>query len=99
MVMGAKLYWVIKPLMTMLVDVLIRVTELVKIEEKASGIKNFEALTLARWAKPKTIGTKKAVEAVLLMNAPKTAEATMITINMRLGSLPVWRKMSRPAIS
>lgn len=54
---------------------------------------------LARLAIPKTIGIKKAVEAVLLMKAPSTAEETITTIWSRHGSSPVCRTMYRPTTS
>src|SRR5262245_47247063 len=85
--------------MTILVEVLTRVTELVRIEAKAKGISSFEGLIRARWARPKTRGIKNAVEAVLLIKAHIVAEATRITPSSRLGSSPVKRRIARPQIS
>ena len=59
----------INSLITMLVEVLISVTELVRIEAKASGSSRREGLVLLCAAMPRTTGTKKAVAAVLLMKA------------------------------
>jgi hypothetical protein len=70
------------PLTTMLVDVLTRVTELVRIDEKASGISNFEGLIFDLRAMPMTTGTKKAVAAVLLMKALRpAAESASCEVN------------------
>ena len=75
------------PLTTRFVDVLISVTELLRIDENASGMSSFDGLIFARRATPKTIGTKNAVDAVLLMNAPRPADAIMTTICKRRGAI------------
>ena len=59
----------------MLVDVLTSVTELLTMEENASGMSSLDALIPDFFAMPRTIGKKNAVEAVLLMKAPIPAEA------------------------
>ena len=87
------------PLTTMFVEVLTSVTELVTIEANASGMRSFDALTPDFFAMPKTIGRKNAVEAVLLMNAPMPAEASMTIQSSRSGSVPAWRNTARPASS
>ena len=74
--------------MTILVDVLINVTELVRIEENARGNKYFEGLDRVLLANPKTIGMKNAVAAVLLMNADKAAAETMIVGKRTAGLSP-----------
>ena len=80
----------------MFVEVLTSVTELVTIEENASGIRSLDALTPDFFAMPKTIGRKNAVEAVLLMNAPMPAEAIITIQSRRSGSVPEWRKHRPP---
>ena len=84
------------PLTTMFVEVLTSVTELVTIEENASGMRSLDALMPDFFAMPKTIGRKNAVEAVLLMNAPMPAEASMTIQSSRSGSVPAWRKHRPP---
>ena len=66
---GAMPRCVIKPLTTRLVDVLIKVTELERIDEKAIGRSSCDGDSDERRANPMAIGKKKAVAAVLLMNA------------------------------
>ena len=75
------------------------VTELVRIEEKANGSRSWLGLILARSAKPITIGTKNAVDAVLLMKAPSPAEAIITTISSRKGDVPVSLRIAPPAMS
>lgn len=72
-----------------MLDVLTSVTELLRIDENASGISSFDGLIFDRRAMPTTSGMKNAVDAVLLMNAPSTADETMITMSTRFGLLPV----------
>ena len=67
MPIGAKPYFLSSPLTTILVEVATNVTELARIEAKAKGINNLLVLTRSRSANPKTIGRKKAVQAVLLI--------------------------------
>ena len=45
--------------------------------ENARGMRSFEALMPVFFARPKTIGRKNAVEAVLLMKDPSPAETTI----------------------
>src|SRR5688500_8786675 len=99
MPIGGILYWVINPLTTRLVEVLIKVTELVRMEENDSGISSLDGLILARLARPMTIGTKNAVAAVLLTKALMLAAVTMTTRTKRVGSSPVCRRMARPVKS
>jgi hypothetical protein len=73
----------------MFVDVPIKVTELARIVAKANGNNILEALTRARRAIPVTIGTKKAVAAVLLIKELRLAAVTIISTNMRSGLVPV----------
>ena len=70
-------------LATILVEVLIRVTELVTIEANASGRRYFEALIPFFLAKPSTTGRKNAVAAVLLMNAERVATETRMVGSSR----------------
>ena len=67
--------------------------------ENASGMRSLEALISAFFARPKTIGRKNAVEAVLLMTDPRPAETTITIRYRRSGSLPVWRSTARPVSS
>ena len=46
-----------------------------------------------------TTGTKKAVEAVLLMNAPRPADASITTTNSRMGDVPVNLRIFPPTRS
>src|SRR4051812_15876460 len=85
MPIGSILYCRKRPLTTRLVLVLMSVTELVRIEEKASGMRSFEGLIFARFAMPMTIGTKNAVEAVLLTNAPIPADVSITTRSKWVG--------------
>ena len=55
----------IKPLMTTLVEVPTRVTELAKMVAKAMGINNLEGLIFSFLDKPIVMGVKKAAVAVL----------------------------------
>jgi hypothetical protein len=48
-------------------------------DAKASGMSSLAGLTLARRARPMTMGRKNAVAAVLLMKDPTAMAATMIT--------------------
>jgi len=93
------LCWAIKPLTRMFVDVLTRVTELVRMEAKARGRSRREGLTRARAAIPTVTGRKKAVVAVLLMNADNPAAASMINTGRRCGLVPARRRIARPAMS
>src|SRR5688572_15542984 len=90
---GRTLYCFINPLTTMLVEVLISVTELVRMEEKARGKSNLVGLMFALAAIPSTIGTKNAVQAVLLMKALSPDAEIMMTNNNRVGLSPVYLRM------
>jgi hypothetical protein len=68
-----------RPLTTIFVEVLTRVTELLKMDENARGMSNLDGLIRVRRAIPITTGINRAVEAVLLMNAPMKAERTITT--------------------
>jgi hypothetical protein len=59
MPIGGRPYLVIKPLTTILVEVLIKVRELARIEAKARGISNFATLTFDLRARPVRMGRKK----------------------------------------
>ena len=83
----------------MLVEVLTRVTELERIDAKASGRRSRVGLILVRRARPMTTGRKNAVAAVLLITALKLAAATMTTSSSRPGFSPVRRRIHRPARS
>ncbi len=85
--------------MTTLVEELTRVTELDRMEANARGIKSFEALIFFRRARPRVMGTKSAVVAVLLINALRTAAETMITANKRFGLWAMRRRTARPTMS
>jgi hypothetical protein len=96
---GGIPYWVIKSLTTTFVEVPIKVTELARIEAKASGIRSLEALIFALRARPITTGIKKAVAAVLLINELNPAEATITIPKTRFGLLPVFSDKYLPNIS
>jgi len=68
-----------RPLMTRFVDVLMSVTELVRIDANATGMRSREGEILARAAMPMTTGRKRAAAAVLLMNALRTETVIMMT--------------------
>src|SRR5688572_28239399 len=89
MSIGAKPAVVIKPLTTRLLEVLIKLTELDKMEQNASGRSSLLGEILARSATPIMIGMKNAVQAVLLMKELRTAEAIMTTASSQRGRLPV----------
>jgi hypothetical protein len=74
--------------MTMLVEVDISVTLLVRMEANASGIKSFEGDIRARRANPMTAGTNTAVAAVLLMKAESNETASIIITASRIGLFP-----------
>ena len=57
--MGGMSYLVMTLLTMMLVDVLMRVIELARTEEKASGMRNLAGLSLARRAEPDDDGQEK----------------------------------------
>ena len=65
------------------------VTELVRMDENASGNSSLLALIFARLANPMTTGTKKAVDAVLLIGEhgryPLNESVNMARINFDLG--------------
>src|SRR5688572_22866727 len=85
---GCMLYFGSIPLMTILVEVDMSVTLLVRIEANASGISSFEGEILARLARPITAGRKTAVAAVLLMKAETMATVTMMIIARKYGLPP-----------
>ena len=89
----------INSLITMLVEVLISVTELVRIEAKARGSSRREGLVLLCAAMPSTTGTKKAVAAVLLMKADSVATEIMMMASRKSGRLPAWPSIHRPTVS
>lgn len=97
--MGAMPLSVNIPLTIMFVEVLTSVTELVRIEENAIGISSFDALISDFQAMPNTIGRKNAVEAVLLMNAPRTADAIITVHKSRSGVGLARLSTARPAMS
>ena len=80
--------------MTMLVDVLMSDTELVRMEAKAKGSRSRDGLVPLLAARANTTGIKKAVAAVLLMNADSTDADTMMTASRTARRLPT---CSRPA--
>ena len=57
--MGRRFAWVIKPLTTRFVEVLIRVTELVRMEENESGMSSLEGLILGALGKANDEGNKE----------------------------------------
>src|SRR4030095_983364 len=79
---------VVKPLITRLLEVLMRVTELDRMEQNASGSRNLLGEILARSATPTTMGRKKAVHAVLLTKALRPAAESIITPSKMAGRLP-----------
>ena len=85
---GSSSYWVINPLMTILVEELTRVIELARMAAKARGMRYLEGLALLRRARLMVMGMKKAVEAVLLRKALITAAAIMMMVK-RCSDLPV----------
>ena len=83
-------------LMTMLVEVLMSVTELVRMEAKASGSSSRDGLVPFRAAMPSTTGMKKAVAAVLLMKAESSETETITTAMSRNGRFPARSKIHWP---
>ena len=79
MPIGACPLLTIISLITMLVEVLMSDTELVRIEAKASGSSSRDGLVPLRAAMPSTTGMKKAVAAVLLMKADSSETETITT--------------------
>ena len=73
------------PLTTRLVEVEMTVTELLKMEEKASGMSSRPGLMPDFLAMPHTTGTNNAVAAVLLMKALRLAAVTITAISSRFG--------------
>src|SRR5215212_1408347 len=93
---GGSPAFVIRPLITRFVDVLINVTELVRIDANATGISRDDGDTLDFAVIPSTIGRKKAAAAVLLMNALNTATLIITTASRGAGRVPACRRIARP---
>jgi hypothetical protein len=99
MPMGGCPERVMSSLMTMFVDVLTSDTELVRMEANARGRRYRDGLVACFIARPRTMGMKKAVAAVLLINADRKDTESIITATRTAVLLPTCPNMYRPTKS
>jgi hypothetical protein len=97
--MGACPFLTIISLITMLVEVLMSETELVRIDAKARGRSSRDGLVPLRAAMPRTTGRKKAVAAVLLMKTESSEAETITTATSNSGRSPARVRILWPTVS